>query len=112
MASANDAYGQLSQLGPWQAVAAAAAAAAASEMSRGLEVPLEVHSEVHWPNNSLADNGSFRCADQLAAFRRSDHATGQAEVDEYAVSSLADSAAALVAARGVLFGNVDQAPRR
>ena len=52
-------------------------------------------------------------ADQLVASRRNDQAaTGAAEVDEYAVSSMADSIAALVAARGVLYSNVDQAPRR
>lgn len=52
-------------------------------------------------------------ADRLTVFRRNDQAaTGAAEVDEYAVTSMADSVAALVAAHGVLFGNVDQAPRR
>ena len=52
-------------------------------------------------------------ADQLVASRRNDQAaTGAAEVDEYAVSSMADSIAALVASRGVLYSNVDQAPRR
>jgi hypothetical protein len=58
-------------------------------------------------------NSVLGIADQLTAFRRNDQAaTGAAEVDEYAVTSMADSIAALVAARGVLYGNVNQAPRR
>ena len=51
-------------------------------------------------------------ADRLSAFRRCDYASEIAVVDDYAVSSVADSCAALVAARGVLFGNTDQAPRK
>mmetsp|Transcript_17563 Transcript_17563/g.52740 ORF Transcript_17563/g.52740 Transcript_17563/m.52740 type:complete len:844 (-) Transcript_17563:602-3133(-) len=51
-------------------------------------------------------------SDQLSAFRRSDYASEVALVDDYAVSSIADSCAALVASRGVLFGNASQAPRR
>lgn len=51
-------------------------------------------------------------SDCLTSSRRSDYASQSVAVDDVAVSSLADTCAAAVAARGVLFANTHPAPSR